>query len=99
MSTNQVLLSLTTTTKKRLTRREVSLNEMERVVPWSKLIALIEPAYPSSGRRGRQPMPLASMLRIHCLENWFSFSDRQMEYALSIRRFAGFASVTAPLAG
>jgi IS5 family transposase len=84
--------------KKRLTRREVFLNEMEQTVPWPTLIALIEPAYPRSGRRGRQPMPLASLLRIHCLQNWFSFSDRQMEDALyeieSVRRFAGFASVT-----
>jgi IS5 family transposase len=70
-------------------------------VSWSKLIALIEPAYPTAGRRGRQPMPLASMLRIHCLQNWFSFSDRQMEDALyeieSVRRFAGFGSVTEAL--
>ncbi len=68
--------------KKRLTRREVFLNEMEQTVPWLKLITLIEPAYPTSGRRGRQPMPLAGMLRIHCLQNGFSFSDRQMEDAL-----------------
>jgi len=87
--------------KKRLTRREVFLGEMERTVPWSKLIALLEPAYPTTGRRGRQPMPLARMLRIHCLQNWFSFSDRQMEDALyeidSVRRFAGFTSVTEAL--
>jgi IS5 family transposase len=87
--------------KKRLTRREVFLNEMEQTVPWSKLVALIEPAYPTSGRRGRQPIPLASMLRIHCMQNWFSFSDRQMEDALyeieSVRRFAGFGSVTEAL--
>jgi len=55
---------------------------MEQTVPWSKLIALIEQAYPTSGRRGRQPMPLANMLRIHCIQNWFSSSDRQMEDAL-----------------
>lgn len=46
-------------------------------------------------------MPLASMLRIHCMQNWFSFSDRQMEGALyeieSIRRFAGFSRVTEAL--
>ena len=83
--------------KKRLTRRELFLNEMEQTVPWSKLIDLIEPVYPTSGRRGRQPMALAGMLRIHCMQNWFSFSDRQMEDALyeieSVRRFAGFSSV------
>jgi len=87
--------------KKRLTRRDVFLSEMEQTVPWSKLLALIELAYPSSGRRGRQPMPLVSMLRIHGMQNWFSFSDRQMEDALyeidSVRRFAGFGSVTEAL--
>jgi len=83
--------------KKRLTRREKFLNEMEPLVPWSKLIALIEPHYPKSGKQGRQPKGLEVMFRIHCMQNWFTYSDRQMEDALyeteSIRRFAGFGSV------
>ena len=87
--------------KKRLTRRELFLNEMEAVVPWSALLARLEPHYPKSGRRGRQPMALESMLRIYCVQNWFNFSDRQMEDALyeieSLRRFAGFSGVTAAL--
>lgn len=88
-------------TKKRLTRREVFLNEMDAVVPWLALLSRLEPHYPKSGRRGRQPMALESMLRIYCAQNWFNFSDRQMEDALyeieSLRRFAGFSSVTAAL--
>jgi IS5 family transposase len=88
-------------TKKRLTRREVFLNEMEAVVPWPALLSCLEPHYPKSGRRGRQPMALESMLRIYCAQNWFNFSDRQMEDALyeieSLRRFAGFSGVTAAL--
>ena len=72
---------------------------MKQTGPWPKLIGLIEPAYYSSGRRGRQPMPLAAMLRIHFTQNWFSFADRQMEDALyeveGVRSFAGFGSVTA----
>lgn len=87
--------------KKRQTRREVFLNEMEAVVPWSTLLARLEPHYPKSGRRGRQPMALDSMLRIYFAQNWFNFSDRQMEDALyeieSLRRFAGFSGVTAAL--
>lgn len=87
--------------KKRLTRREVFLNEMESVVPWSALLSRLEPHYPKSGRRGRQPMALDSMLRIYCAQNWFNFSDRQMEDALyeieSLRRFAGFSGVTSAL--
>jgi IS5 family transposase len=86
------------TRKKRQTRGEVFLSEMEGVVPWSGLLSRIEPHYPKSGRRGRQPMPLASMLRLYCMQNWFNLSDRQMEDALyeieSMRRFAGFSSVT-----
>jgi IS5 family transposase len=71
---------------------------MEQTVPWFLLISLIEPPLPpGTGRRGRQPMPLASMLRIHCMQNWFRFSYRQMEDASyeieSIRRLAGFGSV------
>lgn len=68
--------------KNRLTWREVFLNEMEVVVPWSALLARLEPHYPKSGRRGRQPMALSSMLRICCAQNWFNLSGRQMEDAL-----------------
>ena len=89
------------THKKRLTRSEVFLGERERTVPWAKLLALIEPAYPTSGRRGRQPMRLARRLRIHCLQNGFSFSARQREDGLyeieRVRRCAGFASVSEAL--
>ncbi|MDE2389839.1 MAG: transposase, partial [Betaproteobacteria bacterium] len=67
--------------KKRRTRREIFLIEMEGVIPWQVLLPHIEPHYPKSGRRGRQPMALGSMFRIYCLQNWFSLSDRQMEDA------------------
>ncbi len=87
--------------KKRQTRREKFLAEMEKTVPWTKLIAVIVPHYPTTGRPGRQPMTLSSMFRIYCLQQWFNFSDRQMEDALyeidSVRRFAGFSSVTESL--
>ncbi len=89
------------TSKKRKTRRELFLSEMEAVVPWSALLARIAQHYPKSGKRGRQPMALESMLRIYCVQNWFNFSDRQMEDALyeieSIRRFTLFSNVTEAL--
>ena len=50
--------------KKRLTRREKFLGEMERVVPWARLIAVIEPVYPKSGRVGRPPIGVERMLRM-----------------------------------
>jgi len=79
--------------KKKQTRRERFLAEMEAVVPWSELLSVIEPYYPKSGGRGRQPMSLLSMLRIHYMQQWYALSDPAMEDALyeieSMRRFAG----------
>ena len=77
--------------KRKQTRRERFLAEMEQVVPWSGLVALIEPHYPKAGG-GRKPYPLETMLRVHLLQNWFSLSDPAMEEALyeitSMRQFA-----------
>lgn len=85
--------SLSFDAKKKRTRREVFLGDMDRVVPWAALEALIEPHYPSSGRRGRPPMALSTMLRIHLMQQWYALSDPAMEDALyeieSMRRFAG----------
>lgn len=52
--------------KKKQTRRERFLAEMEKVVPWAALLAVIEPHYPTTGRRGRPPMPLSTMLSHGC---------------------------------
>jgi IS5 family transposase len=77
--------------KKKRTRREVFLAEMDKVVPWKALLSLIEPAYPKAGR-GRPPYALETMLRIHLMQNWFGFSDPAMEEALyeiaPVRQFA-----------
>ena len=74
------------------TRKSVFLAEMEAVVPWSRLEMLIEPFYPRKGN-GRPPMPLATMLRIHFMQQWFGYSDPAMEEALHdiplLRQFAG----------
>ena len=80
--------------KRKQTRREVFLAEMEQVVPWDALLALIEPEYPKAGR-GRRPYALMTMLRIHLMQNWFGYSDPAMEEALyevaPLRRFAGLS--------
>ena len=77
--------------KRKKTRREVFLEEMEQVVPWKALLKLIEPHYPVAGR-GRRPYPLESILRVHLMQNWFALSDPAMEEALyeiaSLRTFA-----------
>lgn len=78
--------------QRKQTRRERFLAEMDQVVPWKSLLALIEPHYPKTGRPGRQPYPLATMLRIHFLQQWYALSDPGMEEALYdtpvMRRFA-----------
>jgi IS5 family transposase len=78
--------------KRKKTRREVFLDEMEQVVPWKALLKVIEPFYPMAGN-GRRPYPLATMLRVHLMQNWFALSDPAMEEALyeiaSLRNFAG----------
>jgi len=63
------------------TRKAVFLSEMETVVPWSRLEALIEPFYPKKGNC-RPPMLLGTMLRIHFMQQWFGYSDPAMEEAL-----------------
>lgn len=85
--------------KKKKTRREIFLDEMEQVVPWERLHKIIERHYPVAGR-GRQPYPLQTMLRVHLMQNWFGLSDPAMEEALyeigSMRGFAGL-SLTEPI--
>ncbi|WP_144080828.1 transposase, partial [Xanthomonas oryzae] len=68
--------------KRKRTRREVFLAEMDQVVPWKGLLALIEPHYPKSGQPGRQPYRLETMLRIHFLQQWYALSDPSAEEAL-----------------
>lgn len=74
------------------TRRAAFLAEMDVVVPWKRLCALIEPYYPKPGN-GRPPIPLERMLRIHFLQHWFNLSDPAAEEALyespALRAFAG----------
>jgi IS5 family transposase len=74
------------------TRRAVFLEEMEQVVPWAELCALIEPVYPKAGQ-GRPPVGVERMLRIYFLQQWFKLSDPAVEEALYdsavMRQFAG----------
>ncbi len=80
--------------KRKQTRKELFLIEMDRVVPWKGLIALIEPHYPK-GEGGRPSYPLMAILRVHLLQNWFGYSDPAMEEALYettiLRQFAGLS--------
>ncbi len=84
--------ALAYTNKKKKTRREAFLEEMNEIVPWKALLQVIEPHYPKAGN-GRRPLGLEKMLRIYFMQQWFNLSDPAMEDALydieSLRRFAG----------
>jgi len=91
MAEQLTLASLAWQTKGKTTRRERFLAEMDAVIPWARLIALITPHYPKAGN-GTQPYPLEQMLRIYFLQQWFQLSDPAAEDAIfdseSMRRFA-----------
>src|SRR5439155_746654 len=65
----------------RKTRRAIFLEEMEQVVPWRELCALVAPHYPKPGN-GRPPVGVERMLRIYFLQQWFNLSDPAVEEAL-----------------
>src|SRR5207247_7064029 len=90
--TQRTFAGLAWSQKGKVTRREQFLAEMDRVIPWAPLLALIAPYYPKAGQ-GRLPVGLEKMLRIYFLQQWFNLSDPQAEDAIydseSMRRFAG----------
>jgi IS5 family transposase len=78
--------------KKRITKREAFLEKMDKIVPWKQWIELIEPYYPK-GERGRPPIGIEVMLRMHLLQVWFTLSDELIEDSIydsqAMRRFIG----------
>lgn len=79
--------------KKKRTRREIFLEKMEQVVPWVRLAEVIEPHYPKSGKRGRQPIGLERMLRMYFVQQWYGLADEAVEDAVydsqALRNFMG----------
>src|SRR3954453_978331 len=78
--------------KKKQTRRDKFLAEMNVVVPWSRLVERLAPLYPK-GERGRPPIPLERMLRVYFVQQWYGLADEAVEDALydsqALRGFAG----------
>jgi IS5 family transposase len=68
--------------KRKRTRRELFLEKMEQVVPWARLIEVIEPHYPKSGKRGRPPIGLERMLRMYFVQQWYGLADEAVEDAI-----------------
>src|SRR5918993_2354068 len=78
--------------KKKQTRRDRFLAEMERVVPWARLVDRLRPFYPK-GERGRRPSGLERMLRIYFLQQWYGLADEALEDTIydsqAMRSFVG----------
>ncbi len=77
----------------KLTKRQRFLAEMDAVIPWARLVAVVAPARPKMTARGGRPSyPAETMLRIHFMQQWFALSDPGMEEALhdipAMRAFA-----------
>ena len=83
----------------RKSRRELFLDEMERIVPWTALLAVVRPHYAKAGN-GRRPLGLEIMLRTYFVQQWFNLSDPGMEEALFespvLQRFVGVDLGAAP---
>ncbi len=79
--------------KKKITRREKFLTRMEALIPWPKLLAVIEPFYPQ-GQRGRPPIGLERRLRVYFLQQWYGLAEEALEDALYDSQFLqGFARI------
>lgn len=79
--------------KKKRTRREIFLGKMEQVVPWARLVEVIDPHYPKSGRRGRPPIGLERLLWMYFVQQWYGLADKAVEDAIydsqALRDFLG----------
>jgi len=75
------------------TRKEIFLEEMDRIIPWKALSKVIKPYYSKPKGAGRRPIGIQRMLRIHFLQHWFELSDPGAEEALydsrAMRQFVG----------
>ena len=85
--------------KKKVTRRERFLAQMEVLVPWQRLIDALSPSYfpNAAGKRGRPPIGLERMLRIYFLQQWYALADEALEDAIydsqAMRDFVAIESV------
>lgn len=83
--------------RKRKTKREEFLEIMEDIIPWEEWVALIVPLYPS-GKLGRPPRGIETMLRMYLVQAWFTLSDEGVEDAIydsyALRKFVGIDFMT-----
>ena len=78
--------------RRRKTRREIFLDSMNEIIPWSQWVETIRPYYYKS-RRGRKPKDLEVMLRMYLMQTWYRLSAEGMEEAVydsyAMRSFLG----------
>ena len=78
--------------RKRVTKREEFLKEMNEIIPWEEWVEYILPYYPK-GERGRPPRGIEIMLRMYLLQVWFNLSDEMVEDSIydsyAMRSFMG----------
>ena len=87
MEVQQTISDLEYASKKRKTRKEVFLAQMDEIVPWDEMTALIEPIYPKTGAKGgRPPIGIETMLRMLLIASWFNLSDEGAEDAVTENR-------------
>ena len=78
---HQSLSDIEYANRKKKTRREEFLDSMDQIIPWEHWIDLIKVYYPS-GKRGRPPRGIETMLRMYLMQNWFNLSDAAIEDAI-----------------
>ena len=85
--------------RKKKTKREEFLEIMDEIIPWNEWVSLVVPHYPS-GKRGRPPIEIETMLRMYLLQCWFNLSDEGVEDAIydsyAMRKFMGINFVEHP---
>jgi len=75
------------------TRKKEFLEQINRIIPWGKWIALIQPSY-YKGERGNKPYELERMLRIYILQNLYDLSDEgTVAEVIDSRAFSDFCGV------
>jgi IS5 family transposase len=77
-------LDLEYAAKKKHTRRDRFLGDLEQLVPWAALVEALDPHYPKSGRRGRPPIGLEPMLRLYMAQQCFGLSDEKVEHPFQV---------------
>jgi IS5 family transposase len=79
MTEQQTFTDMEYALRKRSGRREKFLTAMDKLIPWAELVKIIEPYYPASGKRGRQPRGIETMPRMYFPQVWFNLADEALE--------------------